>query len=107
MGFYLSIYLSILVCTGLSGVAKMSCILHHRGVQLILAYSWARPAILVAAKGKGAGGGIFLFRLFLHFHSFFSFFPVPLFHLHYYLFYFFSSFLSETTQNNPQGLTCR
>ena len=38
---------------GWSGVAKVSCILHHRGVQLILAYSWARPAILVAGKGRG------------------------------------------------------
>ena len=35
----------------------MSCILRHRGVQLILAYSWARPAILVADKGRG---GMFL-----------------------------------------------
>ena len=33
---------------GWSGVAKMSCILHHQGIQLILAYSWARSAILVA-----------------------------------------------------------
>ena len=35
----------------------MSCILRHWGVQLILAYSWARPAILVASKGRW---GIFL-----------------------------------------------
>ena len=28
-----------------SGGAKVSCILHHHGVQLILAYSWARPAM--------------------------------------------------------------
>ena len=45
----------------------MSCILHHRGVQLILAYSWARPAILVAGKGRG---GMFLFFCF------FTFIPV-------------------------------
>ena len=38
---------------GCSGVAKVSCIFHHRGVQLRLAYSWARPAILVAGKGRG------------------------------------------------------
>ena len=38
---------------GWSGVAKVLCILRHRGVQLILAYSWARPAILVAGKVKG------------------------------------------------------
>ena len=37
---------------GWSGVAKMSCILRHWGVQLILAYSWARPAILVAGKDR-------------------------------------------------------
>ena len=54
--------------------------LHHRGVQLILAYSWARPAILVVGKGRG---GMFLFLLFLHFHSCSPFFPVPLFHLLY------------------------
>ena len=36
-----------------SGVAKVSCVLRHRGVQLILAYSWARLAILVAGKGRG------------------------------------------------------
>ena len=86
------------------GGAKVLCILHHWGVQLILAYSWARPAILVVGKGRG---GMFLFLLFLHFHSCSSFFPVPLFHLLYSLFYLFSPFLWETTQNDPQGLTCR
>ena len=35
----------------------MSCILSHQGVQLILAYSWARPAILVAGRERG---GMFL-----------------------------------------------
>ena len=77
------------------------CILRHRGVQLILAYSWTRPAIFVAVKGRG---GMFLFLLF---HSRSSFFPLPLFHLLYYLFYLFSPFLWETKQNDPQGLTCR
>ena len=89
---------------GWSGVAMASCILRHRGVQLKLAYSWARPAILVAGKGRG---GMFLFLLFLHFHSCSYFFPNRLFHLLYYLFYLFSPFLWETTQNDPQGLTCR
>ena len=89
---------------GWSGGAKVLCILHHWGVQLILAYSWARPAILLVGKGRG---GMFLFLLFLHFHSCSSFFPVPLFHLLYSLFYLFSPFLWETTQNDPQGLTCR
>ena len=88
---------------GWLGGAKVLCILHHWGVQLILAYSWARPAILVVGKGRG---GMFLFLLFLHFHSCSSFFPVPLFHL-YSLFYLFSPLLWETTQNDPQGLTCR
>ena len=59
---------------GWSGVVKVSCILRHRGVQLILAYSWERPAILVAGKSRG---GMFLFLLFLHFHSCSSF-PSPL-----------------------------
>ena len=38
---------------GWSGVANVSCILRHRGVQMRLAFSWARPAILVAGKGRG------------------------------------------------------
>ena len=38
-------------------MAKVSCILRHWGAQPILAYSWARPAILVAGKGRGGGGG--------------------------------------------------
>ena len=83
-------------------MAKVSCILRHWGVQLILAYSWARLAILVAGKGRG---GMLLFRLFLHFHLFSSFFPVPLCHLLYYLFCLFSPFLWETTQIDPQRLT--
>ena len=57
----------------LLGEAKVSCILRHLGVKLILAYSWARPAVLAAGKGRG---GMFLFLLFLHFHSF-SFLPCP------------------------------
>ena len=48
----------ILSLRGWSGVAMVSCFLRHRGVQLKLAYSWARPAILVAGKGRG---GMFLF----------------------------------------------
>ena len=79
---------------------KMACILCHQGIQLILAYSWARPAILVEGKGRR---GMFLFLLFLHFHYYSSFFFVPLFNL----FYLFSPFLWETTQNDPQRLTCR
>ena len=58
---------------GWSGGAKVSCTSGHRGVQLILAYSWARPVILVAGKGRR---GMFLFLLFLHSHSCSSFLPV-------------------------------
>ena len=76
---------------------KVSCTLRHKRVQLIVTYSWARPAILVADKGRGE---MFLFLLFLHFHSCSSFFPVPLFHLPYYLFYLFSPFLWETIRND-------
>ena len=63
------------------------------GVQLILDYSWARSAILVAGKGRG---GMFLFRLFLHFHIYSSSLSSLL----------FSPFLWEMTQNDPEGLTC-
>ena len=49
--------------------------LEHWGAQLILAYSWARPATLAAGRGRV---GMFLFLLFLHFHSFSSLFlPCP------------------------------
>ena len=58
---------SVFLRGGWSGGAKVLYILHHWGVQLILAYSWARPAILVVGNGRG---GMFLFLLFLHFHSF-------------------------------------
>ena len=88
---------SLVFVWGWSGGAKVSCILCHRGVQLILANSWARPAILVVDKGRG---GMFLFLLFLPFHSCSSFFPVLLFHLFYYLFYLFSPILWEMTQNH-------
>ena len=54
---------------GWLGGAKVSFILRHRGAQLILAYSWARPAILVAGKGRW---GCF------YFFCFFTFIPVPL-----------------------------
>ena len=101
---YFSMKYAVGLYGGWSRVAMVSCILRHRGVQLKLAYSWARPAILVAGKGRG---GMFLFLLFLHFHSCSYFFPNPLFHLLYYLFYLLSPFLWETTQNDPQGLTCR
>ena len=100
---FIFIYLYIFV---VGGWVVRSCHVSFvtRGVQLILADSWARPAILVAGKGREV---MFLFLLNLHFHSCFSFFPVPTFHLFCYLFCLFSPFLWETTQNDPQGLTCR
>ena len=61
--------LPITVKKGWLGGAKVSFILRHRGVQPILAYSWARPAILVAGKGRG---GCFYFFFF------FTFIPVSL-----------------------------
>ena len=65
--------LSFICSEGWLGEAKVSCILRHRGVQLILAYSWARPAILAAGKSRG---GMFLFLLLLHFYLF-SVLPCP------------------------------
>ena len=95
----------------------VSCILRYRGVQLILAYSWARPAILEADKGRGE---MFLFFLFFPpFHSF-SFLPClshssSLLSLLSFLPFtkrnqsinLSSPFLSVTTRNNPQGLMFR
>ena len=74
-----------------------------RGRPTEIGLSWASPAVLAEGKGRG---GMFLCPLFLHFYSFSSFSPVPLFHLLCYLFYFSSPFLWEMTQNDPQGLTC-
>ena len=83
---------------GWLGVAKVSCILHHWGIQLVLAYSWAQPTILVAGKGRGE---------MLNCFCFFTFSPVPLSSLTLsFISYLFSLFLWETTQNDPQGLTC-
>ena len=78
---------------GWLGEANLSCSSRHWGFQLRLAYSWARPAILVAREGRG-GGGMFLFLLFIHLDSFFSFSHAP------HLFYLFS----QMTQNDPQEL---
>ena len=85
-------------------VVRRCCVSYITGASNWYWLSWARPAILVVGKGRG---GMFLFLLFLHFHSCSSFFPVPLFHLLYSPFYLFSPFLWETTQNDPQRLTCR
>ena len=86
--------------SGWLGMAKVSCILFHRDVQLILACSWARPAILIADKDRGAGG-MFLFLLFLHFQPCSSFIPVPLFHLYFCLFHLNFSFSLEDDTKWP------
>ena len=83
--------------------AKVSCILRHQGVQLRLAYSWARPAIPAAGKGRV---GIFF--------NFFCFFTVIYFPLSPLSLPFISSticsisspFLQEKTQNDPQKFFC-
>ena len=85
----------------------MLWILRHRDVQLRLASSWARPAILAVGKGRG---GMFVFdfffffvHLFLLFHSISFFSTVPLIHLLYYLLYLSSPFLWETTKITHKG----
>ena len=45
-GIHLILAYSWASCYFAAGKEKLSCILHHCGVHLILAYSWARPAIL-------------------------------------------------------------
>ena len=92
-----------LVCWEWSGVAKVTCILCHRGIQLILANSWARLAILVAGRGRGEC---------FYFFCFFPFIPVSLSSLS--VSFISSTFSSisflpfwKTTQNDPQGVMCR
>ena len=53
---------------GWLGGAQVACILRHRGVQLILAYSWTRLAILVKVRVE---------RECFYFLCFFTFIPVP------------------------------
>ena len=81
---------------GGSGVAKVSRILRHQGVQLILASSWARPAILVAGKGRGGKFYFFCFFTFM--------IPLPLSSLSLCFIYSTISCLPfhwEKTQNDP------
>ena len=66
-----------------SGVAEVFCILRHRDVQLILAYSWVRLVILVAGKDR-----VDCF----YFYCFFPFIPVPLSSLS---LFFFSCIISS------------
>ena len=70
------------------GEPKVSCNLRHRGVQLRLAFSWTRHAILAAGKGRGGCFYFFCFLTFIHL----PFSPVPLFHPLSYLFYLSSPF---------------
>ena len=59
-------------------------------------------------EGQGRVRNVFISSVsLLFFHSCSSFFPVPLFHILYYLLYLFSPFLWETTKNDPQGFMCR
>ena len=62
-----------------SGGAKVLCILRHRGFQLILACSWARPAIIVEWEC-------------FYFFCFFTFIPV---------YSLFLSFISSTISFLP------
>ena len=61
-----SVYLNrhVFVMLGRLDEAKVSRILHHRVLQLILAYSWARLAILAAGKGKGGNVIFFISSIF-------------------------------------------
>ena len=52
---------------GWLGEAKVSCILRHQGVQLILAYSWARPADLLAGMVREELFNFFCICTFIHF----------------------------------------
>ena len=58
---------------GLSGVVKVLCILHHRGVQLISAYSWAS---LLSLQQIRVEGGCFISSV-SSLSFIFLFFPCP------------------------------
>ena len=89
------------ILTGWLGEAKVSCILRHRGVQLILVYSWARPVILVA--GIRVERECFI-SCVSSLSFLFMFLPCPsLFHLLYYLFNLASPFLWERHKMSHKG----
>ena len=88
---------------GWLGEAKVSCILRHWGVQLILTYSWANPAILAA--GKYRGGNVFISSV-SSLSFIFLFLPSPSFSFLLLCLYLSSPFLWEITQNDPKELTC-
>ena len=70
---------------------------HNTGLQLGKAcYPWGKQE-KEGVFGE-VGGGMFLLLLFLHFHSFSSFSPIPLFHLIYYLLSLFSLSLGVNTK---------
>ena len=82
-------------------------------VLLILAYSWARPAILAAGKGRGECFYFFCFFTFIHF----PFSHVPRLHLLYCLLSLFSLSLGDDTTwptrvdvslnpNSVKSITC-
>ena len=78
--------------------------LTHRGFQLILAYTWARPAILAAGKGRG---GIFFISSVSPLSLIFLFLPCPsLSSPLLFLLPIFSLSLGDDP-NGPQGFTCR
>ena len=89
---------------GWSGVMKVSCILRRRVVQLILAYSWAKPAILVAGKGRKGNVIVSSVSLLLFV---FLFLPCPSLSSPLLALLYLSPFLWKMMQNDPQGLTCR
>ena len=96
-----SLYMACILCLpywGWSG-EKVSCILMSPGHPIDVGLQLGKACFLVAGKGRGE---LFLFLLFLHFPSCSSLFPVLLFSLY----YLFSPFLLEMTQNDPQGLMC-
>ena len=86
---------------GCFGKANVSCILRHRGVQLILAYSRARPVILAAGKCRGGIRISYVSSLSV----IFLLLPCPSLSSHQLSLLSVSPFPLETTQNDPQGLT--
>ena len=91
----LYVYLSVCLSWGVVGYGEGVAYLTSLGCPFDTGLQLGKAAILVAGKGIGE---MFLLLLFLHFDSFSSFFPVPLFHLLYYIFYLFSTFLGDDTK---------
>ena len=90
---------------GVGGLGEARCRVSYVTGASNIYWLTVGQGLLFLQQVRVVGECLYFFCSFTFIH--FPFSPVPLFYLLYYLFYISSPFLWETTQNDPQGLTCR